>query len=45
MMWNWVAWNKTNQIPAVLPKTFDTVERKERSVNALYSPRTIRASI
>lgn len=45
MMWNWLAWNKTNQRPAILPYAVSTADLSERRASALASPSIALASI
>lgn len=45
MTWNWLAWNKTNQRPAILPYAVSTADLRDRSAIALASPRIALTSI
>ena len=38
MTWNWLAWNKAYQMPAVVPKAFCTLRPNATSENALHNP-------
>ena len=40
MAWNWLAWNKAYQTPALVPKAFCTLLPNAMSEAALSSPST-----
>lgn len=39
MTWNWLAWNRAYQMPALVPKVFCTLRPKATSAAAFIRPR------